>query len=165
MPEALTSWKWMTLAHTREAAFGYSEKTVITQKKLMVQPNAPRFLREGDRTELRRKSVEPDGFGDDGDQMAVQLTDPTTGETADGLFLNRQPNQYFTIGAGQSGVVSFPLDIPLNYSRPLRYRVVAQSGNYSDGEEATLPVVSNRMLVTEALALNMPGDGERHLFR
>ncbi len=161
MPEALTSWKWMTLAHTRDAAFGYSEKTVITQKKLMVQPNAPRFLREGDRMEL---SVKVSNLTDSEmtGQMALQLTDPTTGETADGLFLNRQPNQYFTVGAGQSAVVAFPLDVPLNYSRPLTYRVVAQSGNYSDGEEATLPVVSNRMLVTEALPLNMPGDGERH---
>ncbi len=161
MPEALTTWKWMTLAHTRDAAFGYSETNIVTQKKLMVQPNAPRFLREGDRMEL---SVKVSNMTDSEmtGQMSLQLTDPTTGETADGLFLNRQPNQYFTVGAGQSAMVAFPLDVPLNFSRPLTYRVVAQSGNYSDGEEATLPVVSNRMLVTEALPLNMPGDGERH---
>jgi hypothetical protein len=161
MPEALTRWKWMTLAHSRDASFGYSEKEVITQKKLMVQPNAPRFLREGDRMEF---SVKVSNLTDSEmmGQMALQLTDPTTGQTADGWFINRQPNQYFTVAAGQSAVVNFPLDIPYQYNRPLTYRVVAQARNYSDGEEATLPVVSNRMLVTETLPLNMPGDGTRH---
>jgi hypothetical protein len=94
--------------------------------------------------------------------MSLQLTDPTTGETADGIFTNRQPNQYFTVGPKQSILVGFPLDVPFQYNRPLTYKVVAQSGNFSDGEESTLPVVSNRLLVTESLPLNMPGDGTKH---
>lgn len=161
MPEALTSWKWMTLAYDRKLAFDYAERSIVTQKKLMVQPNAPRFLREGDRMELPVKIVNMSDSELTG-QMSLQLTDPTTGQTADGQFVNRQPNQYFTVGAGQSAVVSFPLDIPFQYNKPVTYRVVAQARDYSDGEEATLPVVSNRMLVTETLPLNMPGDGTRH---
>ncbi len=161
MPEALTTWKGMILAHTRDLAFGYSEKTIITQKQLMVQPNAPRFLREGDRMELAVKVVNLTDTELTG-QMSLQLTDPTTGQTADGWFVNRQPNQYFTVAAKQSAVVSFPLDIPYQYTRPVSYKVVAEAGHYSDGEEATLPVVSNRMLVTESLPLNMRGDGEQH---
>ena len=160
MPEALTQWKWMTLAYTRDLAFGYSEKTIVTQKKLMVQPNVPRYLREGDRMNLSVKVVNLTDSEMTG-QAALALTDPTTGETADGWFVNRQPNQYFTVTAHSSVVVDFPLDIPFQYNRPLTYRITAQSGNYSDGEEATLPVVSNRMLVTEKLPLNMPGDGTR----
>jgi deoxyadenosine/deoxycytidine kinase len=160
MPEALTQWKWMTLAYTRDLAFGYSEKTIVTQKKLMVQPNAPRYLREGDRMNLSVKVVNLTDTEMTG-QAALALTDPTTGETADGWFVNRQPNQYFTVSAHSSVVVDFPLDIPFQYNRPLTYRITAQSGNYSDGEEATLPVVSNRMLVTETLPLNMSGDGTR----
>src|SRR6185437_10363652 len=139
MPEAMTSWKWMTLAHTRDLAFGYGEKTVITQKELMVQPNAPRFLREGDRMELPVKVVNLTDSELTG-QMSLELTDPTTGETVDGWFTNRQANQYFTVGARQSVVVSFPLDIPYQYNRPVTYKVVAAAGAYSDGEEATLPV-------------------------
>lgn len=161
MPEAVTSWKWMTLAHTRDLAFGYGERTVITQKELMVQPNAPRFLREGDRMELPVKVVNLTDSELTG-QMSLQLTDPTTGQSADGWFINRQANQYFTVGARQSIVVGFPIEIPYQYNRPLTYTVVAQAGNYSDGEEATLPVVSNRLLVTESLPLNMPGNGEQH---
>ena len=160
MPEALTQWKWMTLAHTRDLAFGYAEKTIVTQKQLMVQPNMPRFLREGDRVTLSVKVVNLTDSEMTG-QMALALTDPTTGETADGWFVNRQPNQYFTVAAHGSAVAEFPLDIPFQYNRPLTYRIVAQAGNYSDGEEAILPVVSNRMLVTETLPLNMPGDGVR----
>ncbi|HXB09330.1 MAG TPA: alpha-2-macroglobulin family protein, partial [Puia sp.] len=160
MPEALTSWKWMTLAHTRDLAFGYAEKTVITQKELMVQPNAPRFLREGDRMELPVKLVNLTDSEMTG-QIHLQLTDPTTGQTADGWFTNRQANQYFTVPAHQSVMVGFPLDIPYQYNRPLTYNVTAEARNYSDGEEATLPVVSNRLLVTESLPLNMPGDGTK----
>jgi len=161
MPDALTTWKWMTLASTRDLAFGYSTRQVITQKKLMVQPNAPRFLREGDKMELQVKVVNMTDSELTG-QMSLQLTDPTTGETADGWFVNRQPNQYFTVEAHRSFVVSFPLDIPFQYNRPVTYRVVAQAGAFGDGEEATLPVVSNRMLVTESLPLNLPGDGTKH---
>jgi hypothetical protein len=161
MPDAVTSWRWLTLASTRDAAFGYSEQTVVTQKELMVEPNAPRFLREGDKIELPVKVINMTDSELTG-QMSLQLTDPTTGQTADGWFVNRQPNQYFTVGPRQSGVVSFPLDIPYQYNRPLTYKVVAEARGYSDGEEATLPVVSNRLLVTESLPLNMPGDGTKH---
>ena len=161
MPEALTSWKWMTLAHTRDLAFGYSEKTVITQKQLMVQPNAPRFLREGDRMELPVKVSNLTDSEMTG-QIHLVLTDPTTGQTADGWFTNRQANQFFTVPAHGSVAVGFPMDIPFQYNRPLTYAVTAEARGYSDGEEATLPVVSNRMLVTESLPLNMPGDGTKH---
>lgn len=172
MPEALTRWKWMMLAHTRDLSFGYAEKSVVTQKKLMVQPNAPRFLREGDRIELSAKIVNLTDTELTG-QVALQLTDPMSGQTADGWFINQQPNQYFTVGAGQSSVVSFPLSIPYQYNRPLSYRIVARAPlphpsaggvkeEVSDGEEAVLPVVSNRMLVTETLPLNMRGDGSRN---
>jgi hypothetical protein len=158
MPEALTKWKWMMLTHTKDLSFGYSEKTVVTQKKLMVQPNAPRFLREGDRMELGVKVVNLTDSEMTG-QIALELIDPTTGLTADGIFSNRQANQYFTVAAGQSSIASFPLDIPYQYNRPLTYRIIARSKEYSDGEEAVLPVVSNRMLVTESLPLNLPADG------
>jgi len=160
MPEALTKWKWMMLAHTKDLSFGYSEKTVVTQKKLMVQPHAPRFLREGDRMELGVKVVNLTDSEMTG-QIELQLIDPTTGLTADGMFSNRQANQYFTVAAGQSSIASFPLDIPYQYNRPLTYRIIARSKEYSDGEEAVLPVVSNRMLVTESLPLNLPADSTK----
>ena len=79
MPEALTQWKLMTLAHTKDLASGYAEKTVITQKELMVQPNAPRFLREGDRMEFSAKIVNLSDKEVSG-QAELQLLNASTNE-------------------------------------------------------------------------------------
>lgn len=164
MPEALTSWKWMIMAHTKELAFGYSTKKVITQKELMVQPNAPRFLREGDRIDFSTKIVNLSSTELSG-QVKLLLIDPSTNQSVDGWFNNVMPNQFFTVAAGQSTPVSFSMLIPYQYNRPLTYRVVAEGKggdqSWSDGEEAMLPVVSNRMLVTESLPLQVRGNGSK----
>ena len=170
MPEALTQWKWMSLAHTKDLAFGYKEATIITQKKLMVQPNPPRFLRSGDHIEFPVKIVNMTDSEMTG-QALLQLIDPTTNQPVDGWFSNRQPNQYFTAGPMQSTTVYFPIDVPFEYNKVLDYRIEARAGSLSngqnvatqisDGEEAMLPVLSNRMLVTETLPLNMPTGGTR----
>lgn len=160
IPEALTRWKFMGLAHTKEAAFGNTTKEIVTQKELMVQPNAPRFLREGDRLELTTKIVNLSDKEFTG-QAELQLFDATTNQQVDGLFRNSMPNQYFTVAAGQSDVVRFPVNVPFQYNRPLVYRIVARAGNYSDGEENAMPVLTNRMLVTETMPLPMKGEGTK----
>jgi len=111
MPEALTKWKFMALAHTKEAAFGSSTKEIITQKELMVQPNAPRFLREGDKMEFSTKVVNLTDKEMTG-TAEFQLFDAVTGESVDGWFHNSIANQYFTVAAGQSEALKFPIDIP-----------------------------------------------------
>ena len=167
MPEAVTQWKWMVFAHNKDLAFGYSEQTVFTQKKLMVQPNAPRFLREGDHIDFSTKISNLTDAEITG-QVELQLLDATTNEPVDGWFQNMQANQYFTVAANQSDVVSFPLQAPFQFNKPIIYRVVARarqkndSTEVSDGEEAALPVLSNRMLVTESLPLNMQGGGTKN---
>ena len=156
IPEALTEWKLMTMAHDKELASGYSTKTVITQKPLMVQPNAPRFLREGDRIEFSAKVVnlaEKEVTG----TAQLELFDATTNKPVDGWFKNIFPVQYFTVAAGQSAAVKFPVDIPANFNSALTYRIkaITKDAAFSDGEEAALPVLTNRMLVTETMPLNM----------
>ncbi len=160
MPEALTKWKLMTLAHTKDLASGYAEKTVITQKDLMVQPNAPRFLREGDKIEFSAKIV---NLGDKevSGQAELQLLNASTLNPVDGWFKNIFPVQHFTAAAGQSTVVNFQIEIPNNFNNAVVYRIVAKAGNVSDGEEAAIPVVTNRMLVTETMPLPMRGDGTK----
>mgnify|MGYP001490992154 CR=1 FL=1 len=160
MPEAVTQWKWMSLAHTKELAFGYSEKTIVTQKDLMVQPNAPRFLREGDRMDFSGKIVNMTDKEITG-QVQLELIDPSTNQPVDGWFRNMMPNQYFTVAPQQSTPVSFTIEIPFKYNKPVTYRIVARAGNVSDGEEAVLPVVSNRMLVTESLPLPVRGNAPK----
>ncbi len=156
MPEALTKWKFMALAHTKEAAFGSSTREIVTQKELMVQPNAPRFLREGDKMEFSSKIVNLTDKELTGTAQ-FQLFDAATNEPVDGWFRNMVANQYFTVGAGQSEAVKFPIEVPYQFNKALVWRIVAKSGNYSDGEENALPVLTNRMLVTETMPLPMRG--------
>lgn len=154
MPEALTQWKLQTLAHTKELVSGMLEKTVVTQKQLMVQPNAPRFLREGDRMELTAKVVNLTDKEITGQAM-LELLDAATNKPVDGWFKNVFPVQYFTAPAGQSVAVTFPMEVPINFNSALTYRIVAKAPGVSDGEEAALPVLINRMLVTETMPLNL----------
>ena len=169
IPEALTQWKMMTFAHTKLLASGYSEKTIVTQKPLMVQPNAPRFMREGDRMELSAKIVnltekEITGTGQ------LELIDAFTNKPVDGWFKNFFPNQYFTVSAGKSIAVKFPMEIPFNFNSALTYRIIAKSsdnspsgdgGSFSDGEEQAFPILTNRMLVTETLPLNLRNTSQK----
>ncbi|MEJ7589379.1 MAG: alpha-2-macroglobulin family protein [Ferruginibacter sp.] len=159
IPEALTEWKLMTLAHTKDLSSGYLEKSVVTQKPLMVQPNAPRFMREGDRMEFSAKIVNLSKSEITG-TVQLELLDAATNKPVDGWFKNVFPSQYFTVPAGQSTPVKFPIEIPFNYNAAMTYRVIAKSssnsqGTFSDGEEMALPVLTNRMLVTEAVPLNL----------
>lgn len=158
MPESLTQWKWMSLAHTKDLAFGYQVlDNIVTQKKLMVQPNMPRFLREGDRMEFSTKISNMSDSAVKG-VVSMQLFDAETMEPVDGLFNNVFPDQYFSADAGKSISISFPVQIPFSFLKPVTWRFVAKTNSLSDGEENTLPVLSNRMLVTESLPLFVKGD-------
>ena len=165
LPEALTRWKFQALAHTKEAALGYSTRDLITQKQLMVQPNAPRFLREGDHMELSTKVVNLTDKEITG-TVHLQLLNAATLEPVDGIFQNIMANQYFTVEAGKSVPASFTLQIPFQYSSALVYRFTASAGSgketVSDGEEASLPVLKNSMLVTESMPLPMRGNTTRN---
>jgi uncharacterized protein YfaS (alpha-2-macroglobulin family) len=161
MPEALTRWKFQALAHTKDLALGYSSKEIITQKELMVQPNPPRFLREGDKIEFSAKIVNLTDKELTG-QAELQLFDAATNESVSGWFNNMFPNQYFTVAAGQSEAITFPLQVPFLFNKALLWRIVAKAGNVSDGEEAAMPVLTNRMLVTETMPLNVKGSGSRN---
>ncbi len=161
MPEALTQWKLMALAHTKDLGFGYATKSIITAKTTD-GPAQFSTLRKGRRKNLEfsAKIVNLSDKEMVGKAM-LQLIDATTNQAVDGWFQNLFPVQYFTIGAGQSTVTYFPITIPFNYNKLLQYRIVAESGNYSDGEENILPVLTNRMLVTESLSLPMNGESAR----
>lgn len=161
LPEALTKWKFQALAHTRDLAFGYSSKEIVTQKQLMVQPNVPRFLREGDRMEFSSKIVNLTDKEMTG-QAQLQLLDAATNQPIDGWFQNMIPSQFFTVAAGQSEAVQFPIQVPYLFNKALVWRIVARAGDFSDGEENTLPVLTNRMLVTETMPLPVRGTGTKN---
>lgn len=162
IPESLTRWKFMGFAHTTEMASGYLERTVVTQKDLMLQPNLPRFLREGDRIDLSTKIANLTDKEMTG-QVELQLLDADTRKPVDGWFQNVMPNQYFTAKAKGSAAIRFSIQIPYQYAKPLVVRMIARSGDHNDGEETILPVLANKILVTETLPVFLQGDGVKKI--
>ncbi|MCE7066232.1 alpha-2-macroglobulin [Dyadobacter sp. CY326] len=160
MPEALTRWKFQALAHTKDMALGYSSKEILTQKDLMIQPNPPRFLREGDQIVFSGKVANLSEKALSG-KIALQLFDTETNEPIDALFANNTLAQDFSVEAGQSTAARFAFQIPKDYSKTITWRMTAKAGNFSDAEENILPVLSNRMLVTETMPLSMRGTGSK----
>jgi len=165
MPEALTKWKWMVLANTKDLAYGYAEKMIVTQKELMVQTNMPRFFREGDSMLLPVKIANLSSQTMTG-TVQLEWLNAVTNQNENQLAGNLNTTQPFTVNASQSGVVFFSTVIPVHFNQPLLYRVIAKTdgkgADYSDGEENIIPVLSNRMLVTESLPINMNGKDQEH---
>ncbi len=160
IPESLTRWKLQGFAHNNELMSGYFEKFVQTQKPLMVVPNVPRFLREGDLVVLSAKVVNMGEVQQSG-QVKLTLTNPFNGEKLD--LTNGISAQSFTVEAGQSKEVHFTLTVPKDLGA-VTYRIEAQNDQspaYADGEEATLPILTNRILVTESLPLHISGKGSK----
>ncbi len=153
VPESLTEWKLMAFAHTPDMKTGYYETRVKTWKDLMVVPNVPRFLREGDEVRISAKIVNLSEGALNG-SARLFLLDAITNESVDALFGNENSGRDFTAAKGESGEVSWTLKVPKNIPA-VTYRVVASGGGFSDGEESVLPVVTNRMLITETLPLHI----------
>jgi len=156
MPEALTEWKFMAFAHTADWKTGYLEGSVKTQKELMVTPNAPRFFRQGDRIRISAKVSNLSAAKQQG-QAYLEVVDPATGEPIAGL-IQETGTRNFSAPAGESASVDWLLHIPGNRFEPLTVRVSAKADNFTDGEAHTLPVVTNRMLVTETLPMPVRGN-------
>ncbi|MCX2680165.1 carboxypeptidase-like regulatory domain-containing protein [Galbibacter sp. EGI 63066] len=147
-PQALTKWKLMLLAHNKELAIGTVEKTAVTQKDLMVIPNPPRFLREHDTIVFSAKITNLTTEAMSGTSV-LQLYDAVSMKAVDANFSNVDFNKNFNVTAKGSTNVSWKLVVPQGI-QALQYKIVAKSGNFSDGEENILPVLTNRTLVTES---------------
>ncbi len=159
MPESLTEWKFLSMAHTKDLSVGYLQEKAITQKDLMVIPNAPRFFREGDKIVLSTKISNLTEEGMEGN-VQLFLTDAISGKPVDVICKNVNAQQAFSTKAKQSTSVEWELEIPMDL-QALTYKIVAKAGNFSDGEEMTLPVLTNRMLVTESIPLYINKKGEK----
>lgn len=151
VPEALTKWKMMGFAHTKDLKYGFVSNELVTQKELMVVPNSPRFFREGDTLELSTKITNLSDKELAG-KVKLMLLDSATLEPVDAKFKNTHPEKDFKALKGQSDRVAWTIEIPDDIDT-VTYRIVAKSGQFSDGEEKPVPILKNRMLVTESLPL------------
>ena len=159
MPEALTKWHFLGFAHDRNLRSGFLEGHALTAKDIMVQPNPPRFLREGDTVEF---TVKVSNQSDQRQTGRVRLTFGEVGsdESADNLLRNSKPEQDFDIAVKASRTFSWRIAVP-DGAPFLSYKAVAATATLSDGEEGGLPVLSRRILVTESLPLPMRGAGTK----
>ncbi|UKN00756.1 MG2 domain-containing protein [Paracrocinitomix mangrovi] len=155
IPESLTKWKFIGMAHTQDLSTGMIEKEVVTQKDLMVVPNAPRFLREGDKITL---SAKISNISDKDLEGAIQLDllNPFDDKLIDDKFKHKGKQLPFKVDKGKSTSVSWTINVPYETST-VKYRFVAAAGDFSDGEESVLPILSNRMLVTESMPMPIRG--------
>lgn len=159
MPEALTKWRLMALAHGKGLESGFVEGHTVTQKDLMVQPNAPRFLREGDEIEFAVKvsnMTEKDMSG----AVRLSLFSPVNGASIDEKLGNLKAGQQMSIPPKQSRSCSWKLTVPDGVGL-VGYRAVAAAGSEKDGEEGVIPVLSRRIMVHESIPLWVRGPGEK----
>ena len=157
-PESVTRWKVMGLAHTKDLSIGQVEKEVITRKELMVFPNAPRFFRQGDTVIFSVKVANLSDRSLSG-EVKLELFDPFTEKPLHNVIV--EPiDQTFTIPLGESISKQWKIIIPIDPSLGvIQYRATAIAGNFSDAEEKTIPVLTNRMMVTESMPLPVNGKG------
>ena len=156
VPEALTRWKFMGFALTKDLKSAIVYNETVTQKDLMIMPNPPRFLREGDEIFFTAKVSNLSDSSLSG-SATLQLFDAFTMKPIDALFENADNIKSFTSEKGMSEGLSWRLKVPLGQVDAIIYRVIAKSGKFSDGEENALPILTNRMLVTETLPLPVKG--------
>lgn len=152
LPESVTTWKFMGLAHDKEMRNGLLVDEAVAQKTVMVQPNMPRFLREGDKSTIVVKLFNTSDKKVSGNAR-MQILDPETNKVV------WQKTQNYSIDAEGSATISF--DVQGLKEGVYINKVVAAGNGYSDGEQHYLPVLSNRELVVNTLPITLHQKGEQ----
>lgn len=150
-PESLTEWRFRALGHNSESEFAYFDYKVNTQKDVMIQPNMPRFVRETDEVVLKARVSNTTNQPLNATAM-LRLFNTITGEDLTEQIIKTEALAPVTIEGLSANTVSWTVQIPKNIEG-LQYRISVQSGNFTDGEESVIPVLSNRQLITETLPI------------
>jgi len=150
-PESLTRWRIMGLAHDTELRLGLLNDTTITRKDLMVTPNFPRYLREGDKLVLSARIDNMSATSLQGEALLL-LFDTETGKALDERFGHKSVPLGWTAAAGQNAVVSWLISVPRGIAS-VRYELRAQTERHRDGEAAALPILPRRVMVSESFPL------------
>jgi 5-hydroxyisourate hydrolase-like protein (transthyretin family) len=159
MPEALTKWRFLGMAHDANFRSGMLEGETVTAKDLMVQPNPPRFVREGDVLEFTVK-VTNQSENEQSGTARFTLADAATDEDRTAKMGIVSPDQKFTVPAKESRTLKWKIAVP-DGAGFLKYKAVAATDNLTDGEEGWLPVISRRILVTESMSLPIRNAGTK----
>ena len=155
LPESLTRWKFMGLAHTRNVDYGKIEATATASKEFMLQPNMPRFVRVGDKANIAASLMNLSDKGVKG-TVRMELFNPETEK----VFYSQK--QKFDVKGGETGHVNFTFEVSDKYT-VMACRMVADGDTFSDGEQRYIPVLTDKQWVTETVPLNVNGEGA-HIF-
>ena len=151
LPESLTRWKFMGLAHTRNVDYGKIEATATASKEFMLQPNMPRFVRVGDKANIAASLMNLSDKGVKG-TVRMELFNPETEK----VFYSQK--QKFDMKGGETGHVNFAFEVSDKYA-VMACRMVADGDTFSDGEQRYIPVLTDKQWVTETVPLNVNGEG------
>ena len=149
-PEALTGWRVMAFAHDQKLNSGYIEAKVVTQKKLMVEPSMPRFLREGDEIELAVKVTNTSDTKQKG-KVSLKFSEK----------LKNPGEEKFSLEPGKSISVKWWIKVPNTAAGITTYTALAKTEEYGDGEEGFLPILSKRVQVIESIAFSVKPQQEK----
>ncbi|MEZ4808552.1 MAG: MG2 domain-containing protein [Flavobacteriales bacterium] len=158
-PDALTRWNVMGLAHTKDLKSVRFSERAVTRKPMMVVPNLPRFLRVGDRITVVAKINVLEGAAING-TSTIELFDPATNGIVTDRFKVRRVAKDFTAAPGASATVSWELEVP-EQAGVLGVRIAATASGFGDGEERVLPILTDKVLVTESLPLSITKAGTK----
>ncbi len=155
-PESLTRWNVKMLAHTKDLYFGQGEAQIVTQKNLMVQMNLPRFVRRSDKLLLSANVI---NLTDKELTASVQfeLINP---ENEKSIQLKDNQSKTLVLKANETKVVEWEVSEFSPYEL-VTCKVVARAGNFSDGEQKYLPVLPDKVLITESMPLTVRGNQTR----
>ena len=151
LPESLTRWTFMGLAHTRNVDYGKIEATATASKEFMLQPNMPRFVRVGDKANIAASLMNLSNKGVKG-TVRMELFNPETEK----VFYSQK--QKFDVKGGETGHVNFTFEVSDKYA-VMACRMVADGDTFSDGEQRYIPVLTDKQWVTETVPLNVNGEG------
>ena len=151
LPESLTEWKFMGLAHTKDMDYGSIIAKAVASKEFMLQPNLPRFVRVGDEVNVAASLVNLS----DKDIQGIARMELFVPETEKVVLAQKCP---FEAKASETVQISFGFKVSDKYEG-LAVRMIAEGGSFSDGEQRYLPVLSNKQKLTESVLLNVKGKG------
>lgn len=156
IPESLTRYRMLGFAHTKAFETLFFSKELVTQKQFAISANAPRFFREGDTIVFIAKLNNMTDKSLKGNAL-LELRNAVTGNVINIFSEKAKGLQSFELNKNGTQVVNWTLVIPVGVDA-VTYKVLAESGKYSDGEENIIPVLNNSILITEAMSLNVRGN-------
>ncbi|MEO6191351.1 MAG: alpha-2-macroglobulin family protein, partial [Saprospiraceae bacterium] len=154
--EAMTKWKLQLFAHTIDLKYGIDIKEIVTRKPIQVKPYYPRFFRQGDQIQLSTMVSNLSEENQDGNTQLIIL-DASSQSDISQEFLSKDQSKSFDLKPSTNVNIHWNVKIPKDETRTLIVRFIAQGTHHSDGEEMVIPVVSNRKLITETIALPIKG--------